>query len=89
VETISSIVVTNTGNSKIASGVDLAKIFYKQIPKEVIEVLITKGDIFTRAGGFIHDDSLIALYVDHLEGTRDSLDGLPLALLKKLIADVS
>jgi septum formation protein len=89
VETISSIVVTNTETGKIVSGVDLAKIFYKKISSEVIEALIAKGDIFTRAGGFIHEDPLITPYVDHLEGSRDSLDGLPIALLEKLIAEVS
>ncbi len=88
-ETISSIVVINTGSGKMAEGVDLAKIFYKPIPIEVVDALIAKGDVFKAAGGFIHEDPLISPYVDHLEGTDDSIDGLPIALLEKLIAEVS
>ena len=88
-ETISSIVVINTANGQMASGVDLAKIFYKPIPAIVIDALIAKGEVFKAAGGFIHEDPLINPYIDHLEGTDDSIDGLPLALLEKLIAEVS
>ncbi|MCX6740378.1 MAG: Maf family protein [Candidatus Parcubacteria bacterium] len=89
VETISSIVVTNTGNGKTASGVDLAKIFYKVIPPAVIEDMITRGRIFTAAGGFLLEDPLINDYIDHIEGAKDSINGLPIALLEKLIDEVS
>ncbi|MCX6744329.1 MAG: Maf family protein [Candidatus Parcubacteria bacterium] len=88
-ETISSIVVTNTQTGKQVSGIDLAKIYFKPLPKQVIDALIDKGDVFKSAGGFIHEDSLLSQYIDHLEGTSDSIDGLPLALLEKLITEVS
>lgn len=88
-ETISSVVVTNTQTGKQVSGIDLAKIFYKPMPADVINAIIAKGEVMKAAGGFIHEDPLIMPYIDHLEGTSDSIDGLPMALLEKLVTEVS
>ncbi len=88
-ETINAVVVINTQTGKTAKGVDLSKIWYKSIPDNVIDALIEQGDILKSAGGFIHEDPLLYPYIDHLEGTSDSIDGLPIALLEKLIDEVS
>lgn len=40
------------------------------------------------AGGFIQEDPLIAQYIEKIEGTSASLDGLPLKLLQELINKV-
>lgn len=87
-ETISAVVVTNTQTGQQAKGVDPAKIFFKPVPAEIIDQLMAKGEIFTASGGFIHEDPLIFPYIDHMEGATDSISGLPLELLAKLITEV-
>lgn len=88
-ETISAVVVTNIETGQQAKGVDLAKIFYKKVPDDIVEQMIANGQIFTASGGFLHEDPLVIPFIDHFEGTTDSLNGLPLALLAKLISIVA
>ena len=68
---------------------DIAKQYFKPVPKEIVDKLIEKGDIMYCAGGFMIDDPLIHPYLDRREGTEDSIIGMPLALLKRLIDEVS
>lgn len=84
-ETVSALVVVNTANGKRVSGIDKAKVHFKQIPEEVINLLIQDGKIFSCAGGFQLSDKHLLPYVEKIEGTVDSVEGLPLKLLDKLI----
>lgn len=87
-ETVSALVVINTKNGKRAEGVDLAKIYYKPIPDEVIREFIEKGDPFTKAGGFEINSPILHSYEHKTEGAEDSIMGMPLELLERLIEEV-
>lgn len=87
-QTNSAVVVTNTETGKQADGVDIAKTFFKPLPDDVITQAIESGLAMTVAGGFVIEDPLFAPYVDHLEGAADSVLGLPLGLMRSLIAQV-
>ena len=69
----------------MAEGVDVAKVFFKEIPEKVIDELIRKGNILNCAGSTEIEDPLLRKYVDHIEGAPDSVAGLPKELVKKLI----
>lgn len=88
-ETVSAVMATNTATGRQESGVDGAKIYFKPLPESVIDALIADGDVFTKAGGFAAEDPLLAPYVDRIEGTLDSIGGLPKALTRQLIDKVS
>jgi septum formation protein len=89
--TVSALVVINTRNKKEASGVDLVNIRFRRIPDDVIEKLIADGEIFKCAGGFQieGDNDMLSPYIESIDGAIDSIKGMPLELLKKLLDEVS
>lgn len=89
IQTNAAIVVVNTETGKRAEGVDIAKVFLKRIPHNIIEELIKEGKVQHAAGGFIIEHPLMRRYVDNIEGSLDSITGLPLQLMEKLIEEVT
>ena len=87
-ETVSGIRVVNTANGKSSDDVDIARQYFKPIPDEIVDALLRKGDIMHCAGGFMIDDPLLEPYLDRREGDEDSIMGMPMKLLAKLIAQV-
>jgi len=87
-ETVSAVVVTSTVTGAQVSGVDMAKTFFKPIPEDVIEGLLSNADMYTSCGGFMVDYPPLDPYIDKIEGTVDSVKGLPIELLLCLIGQV-
>ncbi len=87
-ETVSALVVTNTENGKQAEGVDIAKTYYNFIPQAAIEDFVKNGDPYSKAGGFAIQSPILQPYQNRIEGTEDSIMGMPLELLEKLIKEV-
>ena len=87
-ETVSSIVVTNTATKKRAEGIDIAKVYFKNIPETVIDEAIKIGRIMHCAGAMRCEEEPLSNYVERFEGTKDSTSGLPLKLLRELIEEV-
>lgn len=88
-ETVSALVVVNTHNNKRAEGVDIAKVYFKIMPPLAIEDFIKNGDPYSKAGGFAIQSPILKPYFNKMEGTEDSVMGMPLKLLEKLIKQVS
>lgn len=88
-KTVTGVAVTNTKTGERATGVDIAKVYFKDVPDEVIEKLIAKGDIFSQAGGFSIWDPIVKPYIEKVEGEEESVIGLPVKLTKELIKKVS
>lgn len=86
-QTVTAVVVVNTKIGKRVAGVDIVNIYFKHIPDSVIEELIAEGQIFSCAGGFQVEakDGNLSPYIKSIDGAIDSVKGLPLKLLKKLI----
>ncbi|MDQ3014720.1 MAG: Maf family protein [bacterium] len=87
-ETVAALVVTNLENGKQTAGVDIAKVHYNFIPESVMDDFIKNGDPFTKAGGFAIQSSILQPYMQKVEGTEDSIMGMPIKLLEKLLAEV-
>lgn len=88
-ETVTAVSVTNTKTGERKGGVDLAKVYFNAIPREVIEKYIREGTPLAHAGGFTITDPIIRPYVQKVEGAEDSVIGLPMKLTKKLMREVS
>jgi septum formation protein len=86
--TVSAVVVSNTKNKKQISGVDEVTIRFHQIPDDVIASYLATGDALKRAGGFAIEHPIIAPYVESISGELESVRGLPVALTKRLLAEV-
>lgn len=88
-ETIGAVVVTNTTTGKRVKGIQKAKIYFKPLPKDVIERHIESGKALRGAGGFQIHDGELKNYIDRIEGTFDSATGLSKELVLSLIKEVS
>lgn len=88
-ETINGIVVTNSLTKKQEVAIDIVKVFLKPIPTAVIEQLIKESVIFHCAGALRLEDPLMLPFIERVEGTADSLMGLPKSLTLSLIKSVT
>lgn len=74
-ETVTAVTVVNTKTGERRDGVDIARVYFKEIPTEDIDKLIGEGKIFSWAGAFCIDDPIIKKYVEKIEGERESIIG--------------
>ena len=87
-QTVTAVAVTNTQTGERKDGVDLAKVYFNPIPRDVIEKYIQEGTPLAHAGGFTITSPIIRPYVQRIEGAEDSVIGLPMELTEKLISEV-
>ena len=85
-ETINTVVVTDTASGRKIEASDNAKIYFKKIPDNIIEQLITEANVFKQAGGFSIWDPLVKPYIQRIEGEEESIMGLPAKITKELLA---
>ncbi len=87
-ETLGAVVVVNTKIGKRASGLQKSKVYFKPLPKKIIDEHIKNGVSLKGAGGFSIHDPTLKDHVDHIEGGFDSATGLSKELVKRLIIEV-
>lgn len=84
-ECVNGIVVTNTQTRESLSEVEISRVFFSKILQKIIEEFLNLGTACKYAGGFTPQSPLILPYL-RIEGTMESVLGLPLDILKKLLA---
>ena len=87
-ETVTAVVVTNITTNKQAEGVDIAKVYFHPFSEEDIKEIVKEGRTFHLAGGFTADGPIWEKHIKKIEGTRDSVIGLPKELTERLIREV-
>jgi len=88
VEVVNGIVATHTQTGMRAEGNDVVRIQFKHIPEAVIEQLILEGDVMHCAGGLRAEHPALQNSIASMDGTVESLRGVPLELTKRLIKQV-
>jgi septum formation protein len=84
---VDGVVVFNTKTGKTVSGVATAvQHFSPTMPDSFFQQLITEGDIFYCAGGFVVER--MEEYTSTLEGEIQTIRGLPVTLTMQLIDQV-
>lgn len=86
--TVSSVLVTNLKTGFRKGDWEKVNIHFHAIPDEVIERMIEEGTVLRSAGGVLVEHPLMQPYIKQMEGTIDSVMGLPKALTQKLITEV-
>ncbi len=86
-QTVGAVVVTNTQTHAQKEGADIATIWFRPIPEDVIAQMVRRGDICNFAGAFAFQDSLQRMYIDHFEGEEESILGLPKQLTLRLLKE--
>ena len=84
-QTNTAVVVHNTATGARAEGLDVARVYFRPIPKEIIALLIQEGGVLRAAGGFLVEDSRFQPFIDRIEGETESVMGLPIALTSRLM----
>jgi septum formation protein len=84
-ETVTAVVVTHTVTGVRQQGVDRVTVWFRRIPEEVIAQVIVRGEVFAHAGGFSITDPRLKAYIERMDGTAESVIGLPTALTHRLI----
>jgi len=88
VDTINGIVLINTETGKSIEKVDISKVWFKPILDDVVEKLIEEGNVYNRAGAFSLEDPLFKPYILKIEGSIDSIEGLPGEMIEKLLKEI-
>ncbi len=86
--THSALVVCHTRSGRRASGVDVAEVRLRPIPADVVEALVAGSVLYSCAGGFALGHPDFDPWLGSIEGSLDSVMGLPLALLEDLLLEV-
>ena len=87
-EIINAVVVTNTKNGKRRQGIDIAKVYFRPMPEEVIKQFSRHPEFLNAAGGFLVNHELIKPYIKKYEGAEGSELALPRALTERLMREV-
>ena len=90
VETVTSVVVTNSKTNERYSGVDITKVHFKNFSDEALNKILQSQevDVLDRAGGFSVEHPLISPYIAKIEGELESIQGLPKKLTIKLLSQI-
>lgn len=84
VSLISALAVVHAQSGLVTSGTDTAVVRYGDLPDEAIEQAIATGEVMHSCGAVLHEDPAVAPYAAIVQGTADSVAGLPLALFREL-----
>ena len=82
---ITAVVVTNTKSGKRFQSVDVTKIWFNTITEKKIQELIKDKKYLLLAGGFTVDDPVFKSCIKKIEGTVESILGLPKDVTADLI----
>jgi len=88
VSTITAVVVTHYPSGIQGHGVDVATVHWGELNNTTINKVIAKGQVLNAAGGFTIEDYDLSKCVSSITGTVDSIIGLPVALVERLIIEV-
>ena len=86
-ECVNGVVVTNTKTGGMSAELEISKVYFGIIPKEVIETFLCTGIMYKYGGGFTPQSPLLRPYL-RIEGTFESVLGLPLDVLTRLLNKV-
>lgn len=85
VRTVTAVAATDTTSGRQLAGVDIASVRFSPFLSEEIEAFIASGEAFGLAGAFTIEGEAWGRHVLGIEGTRDSMIGLPKELTRKLV----
>lgn len=83
--TVSSIIVVDVVARKKWEGVDEGEVYFREMPDDVIEELVTKGGAMESAGGLRIEHPLAVQYTECMIGYRSAVMGFSQPLAEELL----
>ena len=87
-KTVCAVVITNTATGRRVSGVDIATVWFKPFDENLFKNFVDTPEALEHAGSFAAETEIFQPYVKKIEGTIDSIAGLPKDLVRELIEKV-
>lgn len=85
---VTAVAVVSTDEPLASDGLATARVLFKEIPPPAIEAMLVDGLVLNSCGALITDESAImAPYIHSIIGDRDVVEGLPIALTRRLLAE--
>lgn len=88
VVTVTAVVLVDSDTGRRVEGVDVASQLLHPIPEEIVNTLVEKGDVLHCAGGITVEDPLLKPYLKSRTGTLESIMGLPVELVERLLSEI-
>jgi septum formation protein len=91
VQTVTAVVVTDTARRRSRHAVDVATVYFREIPDDAVVAAVERGDVMNSCGAFTLEDPAIAPYVESVQGEgseeeiRTSIAGLPIRKTMRLL----
>jgi len=85
VELMTAVVVINTATKKLYQGTCQAWQLFKRVPKEIVDKLVERKEVFSCCGGLIISDPIIYPYLEKSNSSRDEILGFPKKLILELV----
>jgi predicted house-cleaning NTP pyrophosphatase (Maf/HAM1 superfamily) len=89
VKTVAGYVVKNISNGRTASAIGGTETFFGDIPDDVIEALIARGDTLMCCGGFAVDDADLAKCIVRMDGSVEQVAGIHREIVADLVRQVA
>lgn len=86
--TYSALCVYDAQSHRSAAGVSLATIYLGDLTDVVIEQILDDGTVFHCSGGFAIEHPLMQPLVRRIDGSLDSVQGMPLQLFGNLLKEI-
>lgn len=87
-QTVTAVVATEFPSGRQSWEVDICTVHWTGIPSNAVDTLLQKEDVYYSCGGFLIEDDDFVKYVDKIEGSLDSIRGLPIKATKRAIYTV-
>lgn len=87
-QTVSAVVATHLPSGRQHAEVDICSVHWSGIPDDAHETLLGKEEVYWSCGGFLIEDEDFVRHVDYIEGSLDSIRGLPVKATKKAVGAV-
>lgn len=88
VSVISALVVINTETGAREHGTDICHVRFNPISPSAIESFVESEDVLSVAGALRIESQTLKPFISRVSGSMDSIRGMPLELLKKLLDKV-
>lgn len=83
--TVSSVVVVDLSRNVYWKAVDEAEVYFREMPKEVIDQLLETNDTLESAGALRIEHPLVEKYTECIIGERSSVMGFPTVVVERLL----
>jgi septum formation protein len=87
-ECVNGIMITNTRTRQFKLEREISKVYFSKIPQENIESFLASGNALAYAGGFTPQSPLIVPFL-RIEGSLDSVLGLPMDVVKRCMKELT